>query len=236
MRINRLSLAVGVMPVLLAVLSAPIASAAIPLGGGSGIAVNAHLCTLTTIGHDGSGDLVGFTSAHCGGPGALVVADGAAGTVGNVVAADSDLDYALIKFDPVKVSPIRVVDDFAINGLGGDPGLWQRVCQQSRATGRACTLTMAPGDDTATRMAMACGNPDDAGAPVTVNDLLIGMIRGGFIPSGGPCPEPGRPIPGFAPIAKYPKSDRPQIVSIDAILDDVNAKGGPGAGFVPVGG
>jgi hypothetical protein len=45
----------------------PIAAADenIPLGGGAGIAVNGDLCTLTTIGHDRSGQLVGFTSAHC---------------------------------------------------------------------------------------------------------------------------------------------------------------------------
>lgn len=63
------------------------------LGGGAGIAVNGELCTLTTIGHNNTGELVGFTSAHCGGPGASVAAEGAAGTVGSVVAADDGLDY-----------------------------------------------------------------------------------------------------------------------------------------------
>ena len=42
------------------------------LGGGSGIVVNGEtLCTLTTIGNDNRGNLIGFTSAHCGGPGAV---------------------------------------------------------------------------------------------------------------------------------------------------------------------
>jgi hypothetical protein len=62
-------------------------------------------------------------------------------------------------------------------------------------------------------------------APVTADDLLVGMIRGGFDP-GGPLPAGAFPFPLRA---------RPEIVSINAILADVNAKGGPGAGFTPVG-
>lgn len=52
--------------------TAPAAGAAGPvvLGGGSGIVVNGEsFCTLTTIGNDNRGNLIGFTSAHCGGPG-----------------------------------------------------------------------------------------------------------------------------------------------------------------------
>ena len=50
----------------------------VPLGGGAGIIVNGDaLCTLTTIGTDGKGELIGFTSAHCGGPGAPVVVESA---------------------------------------------------------------------------------------------------------------------------------------------------------------
>ena len=48
------------------------------LGGGSGLVVNGEtMCTLTAIGNDNRGNLVGFTSAHCGGPGAQVAAEGA---------------------------------------------------------------------------------------------------------------------------------------------------------------
>ena len=53
------------------------ADAPVPLGGGSGIVVDGDtFCTLTTIGHDNRGKLVGFTSAHCGGPGHEVAAEG----------------------------------------------------------------------------------------------------------------------------------------------------------------
>ena len=59
--------------VALSVVLAPAPPPPIPvtLGGGSGIVVDGDaFCTLTTIGHDNRGDLIGFTSAHCGGPGA----------------------------------------------------------------------------------------------------------------------------------------------------------------------
>ena len=75
------------------------------LGGGAGIIVNGTYCTLATIGHDSSGALVGLTAATCGGPGSSVDIEGGPGGVGNVVAANEDLDYAVIKFDPAKVTP-----------------------------------------------------------------------------------------------------------------------------------
>ena len=88
----------------------------IPLGGGSGIVVNNDaLCTLTTIGTDARGELIGFTSAHCGGPGAVVMAEAAKdrGTVGTMVAGNDSLDYAIIQFDKAKVAPVANVGGFA---------------------------------------------------------------------------------------------------------------------------
>jgi hypothetical protein len=232
------------------------ASDRVLLGGGAGIQLDGdNLCTLTTIGHDRAGELVGFTSAHCSGPGATVATDGAAGTAGSVVAANDDLDYAVIRFDPTKVTPISNFDGFAINGIGPDPpqlqqsqetrmecqqhrpnvcvdvidpSQYQISCQQSRATGRACADIIGPSRDPATLNARECANPDDSGAPVTVNDLLIGMIRGGFIPNI-PCPQTS----SFTGTVYFPVSAQPEVVSINAIIADASAKGGPGAGFVP---
>ena len=64
------------------------------------------LCTLTAIGNDNRGNLIGFTSAHCGGPGERVAAEGAeaAGVLGTMVAGNDALDYAVIQFDPQKVA------------------------------------------------------------------------------------------------------------------------------------
>jgi hypothetical protein len=76
----------------------------VPLGGGAGIIVNGTYCTLGTIGYDGSGELVGFTSSRCGGPGSQVAAEGSGVGVGSVVAASGDPKYAVIKLDPNKVA------------------------------------------------------------------------------------------------------------------------------------
>ena len=255
MRISRAWLATGFTSVVLAGLFAPIASAAIPLGGGAGIVVDGSFCTLTVIGHNKTGELIGFTSAHCGGPGSPVVAEGADTAVGTVVVANGDLDYAVIRFDPANVTPISNFDGFDINGIGPDPpqlhtpcmqrradghptgqacidvtypDQYQMSCQQSRATGRTCADIIGPGRDPATLNARACANPDDSGAPVTVNDLLIGMVRGGFIP-GMPCPGPS-PFPG---VVFFPVPAQPEVVSINAILADA-AKSAAGAGFVPI--
>lgn len=74
-RVRRLAVAVLVaVPIALA---APLPNSApaaadelVTLGGGAGIVVDGETyCTLTSIGTDKTGALVGFTSAHCGGPG-----------------------------------------------------------------------------------------------------------------------------------------------------------------------
>jgi hypothetical protein len=234
---TRMVTIVGVMAALVAVsgLLAPSAAVAgdkVPLGGGAGIALGGTLCTLATIGHDNTGELVGFTDAHCGGPGVPVAAEGGP-AVGNVVAANDDLHYAVIKFDPSKVAPIPDFDGFTINGIGPTPGYRQLVCQQSRATGHSCApfypIPKRPG------MAelIACRNPDDPGddgAPVTANDLLIGMIRDVGPPPPEPCPSSSFGTRFLVPEFTWP----PGVVLIDAIIDDLNAKGGPGAGFTPV--
>ena len=46
------------------------------VGGGSGIIIdNQFECTVTTVGYDGAGRLVGMTAGHCGDPGAQVYAE-----------------------------------------------------------------------------------------------------------------------------------------------------------------
>src|SRR5262245_52083914 len=105
------ALAVAMLTAALMTVVAPEATAAdkVVLGGGAGIVVDGDkLCTLTAIGHDNRGDLVGFTSAHCGGPGAKVAAEGAegAGILGVMVAGNDALDYAVISFLPDKVTPV----------------------------------------------------------------------------------------------------------------------------------
>jgi hypothetical protein len=200
----------------------PTANSAVPLGGGAGITVNGTYCTLATIGHDNSGALVGFTAATCGGPGSSVDIEGGPGGVGTVTAADDDLDYAVIRFDPAKVVPTASFAGFAINGIGPDPsGFGQAVCKQGGATGFGCGGFKFGGPKPAIVAAnVPSWQPGDDGEPVTVGGQLVGITRKGSTTAIlGPIPEMSTHI-GFT--------------LFSAILADVNAKGGPGAGFSPI--
>src|SRR5437588_197227 len=83
-----------------------------------------------------AGDLIGFTSAHCGGPGAQVSAEGAEGRgpLGVMVAGNDNLDYAVIKFDPAKVAPVANYNGFVIAGIGPEPAFGEVACKQGRTT------------------------------------------------------------------------------------------------------
>ncbi|OBK11111.1 S1 family peptidase [Mycobacterium asiaticum] len=198
----------------------------VPLGGGAGIVVNTGtLCTLTAIGHDKFGDLIGFTSAHCGGPGAPVAAEGAEnrGRVGTMVAGNDALDYAVIKFDPALVVPVANFNNFAINGIGPEPAAGQVACKQGRTTGNSCGVTWGPGQDPGSILMQVCGGPGDSGAPVTVDNMLVGMIHGAFSDNLPSC------------ITKYIPLHTPAVVmSINADLADINGKNRPGSEFVPI--
>jgi hypothetical protein len=218
-------LVVAYAAAILAGLVAPSATAddKIPLGGGARIIVNgsAH-CTLATIGHDSTGQLVGFTAARCGGIGAPVTAEGNGGAIGGVGVADEDLGYAVIKLDPAKVNPLAVFDGFPINGIGSDPGFGQQVCTEGGATGSACgsiTVSGKPGSITANLPAWELG---DDGAPITVAGQLVGLIVKGHVQA-------------LLPAAATPRGQAQiRVALFSAIMNDINAKGGPGAGFSPI--
>jgi hypothetical protein len=196
------------------------------LGGGAGIVVNGQtLCTLTSIGNDNQGNLVGFTSAHCGALGAQVSAEQAqgAGPLGVMVAGNDALDYAVIKFDRAKVTPVSTYNGFPISGLASDPAFGQIACKLGRTTGYSCGVTWGPGEQPGTILSQICGRPGDSGAPVTVDNQLVGMIHGAFSDDLPTC------------VVKYIPLHTPAVAeSIGTILGDLNAKGHPGAGFAPV--
>src|SRR6202166_5174150 len=203
------------------------ADALIPLGGGSGIVVEGNtLCTLTAIGNDNSGNLIGFTSAHCGGPGERVAAEGAesAGVLGTMVAGNDSLDYAVIQFDPQKVQPVNSVKGFEIDGIGPDPSFGDIACKLGRTTGYSCGVTWGPGEQPGAILNQVCGQPGDSGAPVTVDNRLVGMIHGAFSEDLPTC------------VVKYIPLHTPAVtMSINTQLAEIVAKGRPGSGFVPVG-
>ncbi|GFG99728.1 hypothetical protein MHIP_02120 [Mycolicibacterium hippocampi] len=203
------------------------ADSPVTLGGGSGLVVNGEtLCTLTTIGTDNRGSLIGFTSAHCGGPGAVVAAEGdeSAGVVGTMVAGNDGLDYAVIEFDRAKVIPTSSVNGFRIDGLGPDPAFGDVACKLGRTTGYSCGVTWGPGEEPGTIVNQVCGQPGDSGAPVTVDNRLVGMIHGAFSEELPTC------------VIKFIPLHTPAVtMSFNTQLADITAKGRPGSGFVPVG-
>lgn len=200
---------------------APTASAAVPLGGGAGIVVDGSHCTLATIGHDRAGDLVGFTAAHCGGPGAAVSPEGTDGSVGTVATADGGLDYSVIRFDPAKVTPTASFAGFAINGIGADADWHQPVCKLGAASGADCRDSKyVPRPGKSDFLIGFPWQPGDDGGPVAINGLLVGLIRDGYVIPGDLLGQP--PVP------------ETRLTLFDAILADANAKGGAGAGFSPI--
>lgn len=218
----------AVLATLAPALNSPVAHAEppVPLGGGSGIVVNGDtFCTLTTIGTDNRGSLIGFTSAHCGGPGAVVASEAAqdAGPVGTMVAGNDALDYAVIEFDPAKVQPVDTVGGFLIAGLAPDPKFGDIACKLGRTTGSSCGVTWGPGKEPGTIVNQVCGQPGDSGAPVTVDNRLVGMIHGAFSEELPTC------------VTQYVPLHTPAVtMSINAVLADIVAKNRPGSGFVPV--
>ncbi|PXX69087.1 hypothetical protein DFR70_102774 [Nocardia tenerifensis] len=205
------------------------ADSGVVLGGGSGIVLNDHdVCTLTTIGHDEAGRLVGLTAGHCAGPGESVAAerDRGAGVLGRVAAVNKDLDYAVIEFDPAKVAAVRQVGDTTIAGLGAYPGPGGVVCENGRSTGFDCGVVWGSLGDRV--LNQTCSRPGDSGGPVTEGDRLVGMNNGRVVGFGGidmniECTTAANPI--HSPAYNHQITD---------ILRAIDAGGGVGAGFTPV--
>lgn len=199
--------------------AAPPAAAMVILGGGAVIVVDGNnYCTLTTIGRDRAGDVVGFTGAQCGGPGAAVAVAGTDATVGTVVAVNDDLRYAVIKFDVPDLIPVSDYGATVINGIGPDPQFDSLVCKWGPATPGICNRVTTPfGPRVVMREQFEVG---DVGAPVTMDGLLVGLVYGGGVHPGTKFAPPR----GLTYLTKF-----------SAILADVDTSDGPGSGFVPIG-
>ncbi|MET8650310.1 MULTISPECIES: S1 family peptidase [Nocardia] len=205
------------------------APGSVVLGGSSGLVFdNNSACSLTAIGYDNANRLVGLTAGHCAPTGARLASEGAmeAGAVGVVAYSDNGegLDYAVLQFDPAKVTPARVVGATTINGIGGQPGPGTTVCSNGRTSGPGCGVVWGTLDESVT-INQACSKPGDSGGPVTVGDKLVGMNQGRLTGLAGigfdlPCATAANPIhsPAF-------------FAPIDIILAAVNATGGVGSGF-----
>lgn len=215
---NRLTFVVAVIAAMLGYLGIGTAAAQAPavLGGGSGILIGGEaLCTLTSIGHDSGGRLVGLTAGHCGEPGQAIVSESRqdVGTVGRIAGKSRDLDYAVIDFDPAKVVPVNRIGSLTINSVGSPAEFPDVVCKQGLTTGNTCGVVwgdLLQSNETWTQLCVIEG---DSGSPVVRGTTLVGMVNAYL---GVAClgPELG--------------------TDIDTILADLNAHGGVGAGFRPI--
>ncbi|MGV9818720.1 S1 family peptidase [Nocardia xishanensis] len=223
---------IAVAAMVIALVSPGHASAVDPavLGGGSGIVLGARAaCTLTTIGYDNAGRLVGLTAGHCTMPGAPVQAEQApwAGPVGTVVLVDRVDDYAVIEFDRELVVPLRSVGGTVIDDVGGPPAPGTIVCKNGRTSGHGCGVVWDQNEWWFRNQ--VCSQPGDSGGPVTVGDRLVGMNVGhvgvtvfDMTVFDQACQNPN--------VALH---DPAVATQIGKVLDDIDRAGGPGAGFEP---
>ncbi|WP_433567723.1 trypsin-like peptidase domain-containing protein [Nocardia sp. CA-151230] len=187
------------------------------IGGGSGIIIdNTEICTVTTVGHDAAGRLVGLTAGHCGEQGSQVWAeqDRGAGVIGHFVYSDTDaaLDYAVIQFDEGSIIPVNRIGNTTITGIGAPATFPMTSCKQGRTTGNTCGITW--GDfQTGNTYTQICVAEGDSGGPVVVGTTLVAMVRAYLVAA---CfgPEVGP--------------------NMSAIVNDMNARAGVGAGYYPI--
>ncbi|GAD83052.1 chymotrypsin family serine protease [Nocardia asteroides] len=187
------------------------------IGGGSGIVIdNMFECTVTTVGHDGAGRLVGLTAGHCGDAGASVTAevDRGYGEIGRFAYSNNELDYAVIEFTPGRITPVNRIGNVTITGVGGPAQFPTIVCKEGRTTGNTCGITWGDVFQTNTETwSQMCVVEGDSGAPVVVGSTLVGMVNA-YLAVACFGPEVG--------------------TNMSAIMNDVNGRGGVGAGFHPV--
>jgi hypothetical protein len=107
--------------------------------------------------------------------------------------------------------------------MGPDPVFGEVACKLGRTTGYSCGVTWGPGEKPGTILNQVCGQPGDSGAPVTVDNRLVGMIHGAFSEDLPTC------------VVKFVPLHTPAVtMSMNAVLSDIASKNRAGSGFVPV--
>lgn len=180
------------------------------------------MCTLGVAGHDAAGRKIGLTAGHCGDQGDPVMSADShgVGQSGTVVGGNKALDYSVVEFgDNAEVS--NSYNGVTVNSVGGPaPATGEVLCKQGVATGHTCGNTWTASEQVS--ITQVCAMQGDSGAPVMRGDQVVGMVSGGLLPFHQlQCQSP---LQGqlFMPTV---------VTNMSNVMADLNATGGPGAGF-----
>ncbi len=198
------------------------------VGGGTGILLDGRAgCTMTAVGRDRAGRLVGLTAGHCGGIGSRVALqrNPRFGTIGRVVTRSANYDVDVISLDASRVRGVRSVGKARIARIGTYPQPFSTVCKSGRTTGFTCGPTLTLKGRYAYNY--VCSAPGDSGGPILVGNRVVGMLNGGMRLAGPgtsiACVDPALPL--HTPMIATKMSD---------ILRVLNRTSAVGAGFRPV--
>lgn len=179
------------------------------------------MCTLGVVGTDSEGRKVGLTAGHCGKAGDKVFSADSwqVGPTGTVVASNYLHDYSVIELGS-NAEITRSYNGVTVNSVGGPVSPGQLLCKQGVATGNTCGNVWSA--DSYSQVSQVCAMMGDSGGPVMAGDRMVGMISGGSLP----FPELAcrTPLQGalFMPTVS---------TSMDNVVQDLDARGGVGAGF-----
>lgn len=182
---------------------------------------NSMMCTLGVTGTDTHGNQVGLTAGHCGRPGDFVFSADSweVGAAGMVVASNPAHDYAVIQFGE-KAELTNTYNGVTVTDLGGPVSVGQQLCKQGVATGHTCGTTWQ--SEPNLQVSQVCASVGDSGGPMMTGTRMVGMVSGGSLPDQNlSCRSP---LQGslFMPTVS---------TNMDAVLADLEARGGPGAGL-----
>ncbi|QGU03958.1 S1 family peptidase [Corynebacterium comes] len=179
------------------------------------------MCTLGAAGTDAQGRKVAITAGHCGQPGDQVWSADSwqVGPTGTVVASNQLYDYSVIELGS-NAEVTRSYNGVTVNSVGGPVAPGDILCKQGVATGNTCGNVWSVDEEL--QVSQVCAMVGDSGAPVLAGDRMVGMVSGGVW--GDQRLSCQSPLQGqlFMPTAS---------IAMDAVLADVNARGGVGAGF-----
>lgn len=192
--------------------AAPIAN----VGGGSGIVIDGRaLCTMTTVGNDRAGRLVGLTAGHCGNLGSAVSLErnARAGVIGRIVTKSKNWDVAVVRLDTSRVRGVRNVGKAHIGGVGTYPQPFANVCKSGRTTGFSCGPTLAI--EGASTINYVCSARGDSGGPIISRGRVVGMLNGSLRLAGPgtsvECIDPAFPV--YTPMVATKMTDIVRVLN-----------------------